>query len=462
MTVPKPKIVKIDYCPRNWAKLFHSTKKRWRVLVTHRRCGKTTAILNHLQRDAVQTPKSQYAYLAPTYRQAKRIAWEILKNISRPIPNTIVNESELTVTYFNGSKIFLAGSENIDALRGISLWGGAQDEDAQQPANLFSEVISKCLADHLGYWIFAGTPKGKNHFFKTKMTAETNPDDFELIVRTIDDSIANETGQTIENLKTALADDKRLVEQGLMTQEEFNQEWYCSFEAPVKGAYYAVEIERLRKEGRFTTIPHDPSQPVYTVCDLGVGSSFAQGFYQKVNGQVRMIDFWIGTNKDGMPEMALNLRNKPYIYAKHFAPHDIMSTDIGTGKSRLETARNLGIEFEVVPRMKVDDGINAGRIFFNRLWVNAPTCESWLDAVSMYKQEFDEDTNMYKQKPLHDWTSHYADVHRYAALVEDQFMSEKRKIPRLNPIKYSEYEGSLSPRVEMDKDDVSIEELAKM
>ncbi len=454
--------ITLDYCPRKWAQAFHSTKKRWRILVTHRRCGKTTAILNHLQRDAVQIKGSQYAYLAPTYRQAKRIAWEILKSISRPLPNVTVNESELTVTYHNGSKIFLAGSENIDSLRGISLWGGAQDEAAQQPTNLFSEVISKCLADHLGYWIFAGTPKGKNHFYKTKITAAENPDDYELIVKTIDDSIQNEIGSTIENLKQALEDDKRLVEQGMMTQEEFNQEWYCSFEAPIKGAYYAVEIERLRKENRLTQMPHDPALPVFTVCDLGVGSSFAQGFYQKVGSQIRMIDFWIGTNKDGMPEMALNLQRKPYVYGKHFAPHDIMSTDIGTGKSRIESARALGIEFEVVPRMKVDDGINAGKVVFNRLWVDTEKCESWLDAVSMYKQEFDEDANIYKPKPVHDWTSHYADVHRYMALVEDQFTSNQRKIPRLNPIRSSEYEGSLPVRTEVDKDDISIEDLSKM
>ena len=209
-----------------------------------------------------------------------------------------------------------------------------------------------------------------------------------------------------------------------MTPEEFNQEWYCSFEAPIKGAYYALEIERLRKEGRFVSTPHDPALPVFTVCDLGIGSSFAQGFYQKVNGQLRMIDFWLGSNKDGMPEMVLNLQRKQYVYGKHFAPHDIMSTDIGTGKSRLESARALGIEFEVVPRMKVDDGINAGKIIFNRLHVNSTLCEDWLDAISMYKQEFDEDANMYKPKPCHDWTSHFADVHRYMALVEDRFSGD--------------------------------------
>lgn len=462
MADPRIRKIKIAYCPRNWAKVFHSTTKRWRVLITHRRAGKTTAILNHLQRDAVQIKGSQYAYLAPTYRQAKRIAWEILKTISRPLPNVVVNESELTITYHNGSKIFLAGSENVDSLRGISLWGGAQDEAAQQPTNLFSEVISKCLADHLGYWIFAGTPKGKNHFYKIMQAAQQNPDDYELIVRTIDDSIASEHGTTIQNLKQALEDDRRLLSQGMITPEEFNQEWYCSFEAPIKGAYYALEIERLRREKRFTTVPHDPGHQVFTVCDLGVGSSFAQGFYQKIDNQVRLIDFWVGTNKDGMPEMALNLRNKPYIYGKHFAPHDVQSTDIGTGKSRLETARALGIEFEVVPRMKVDDGINAGRLLFNKLWVNDLLCEDWLDAISMYKQEFDEDTNMYKLKPCHDWTSHYADVHRYAALVEDQFTTEKRRTPRLKPVAYSEYEGNLSPRVEVDKDDVSVEDLAKM
>lgn len=411
--------ITIPYKPRNWAKILHNSTKRWIVMVLHRRAGKTTAILNHLQRDALRVLKSQYAFIAPTYRQAKRIAWEILKDIARVVPGAEPNESELMMKYPNGSKIFLAGSENVDALRGLALWGGGQDESSQQPSNLFTEVISKALADHLGYWIWAGTPKGKNEFYKTYNIGLQNPEEYTTIFRTIDDSLAGEEGETIDNLRQALEDDKKLVELGQMTQEEFDQEWYCSFEAAIKGAYYAKQIAQARKDGRIKLVPYDTAIPVHTVTDLGVGKNLATGFYQKIGREVHMIDYWQGSEKDGLPEMVKAFREKPYVYGKHFAPHDIKATEQGTGKTKLETAEALGIKFEVVPDIGVDNGINAGRLMFARLWVDEAKCAYWVDAISQYRQKWDDTRSMFLETPYHDWTSHPADVHRYASVVED-------------------------------------------
>jgi len=451
----------IPYKPRNWAKDFHNSTKRWIVLVLHRRAGKTTAILNHLQRDALRVPKSQYAFIAPTYKQAKRIAWEILKDIARVVPGSETNEGELIMKYPNGSRIFLAGSENIDALRGLALWGGGQDESSQQPPNLFTEVISKALADHLGYWIWSGTPKGKNNFYKTYQVSLKNPEDYTTVFRTIDDSLEVEQGETIDNLRVALEDDKRLVDMGEMTQEEFDQEWYCSFEAAIKGAYYAKQIAEARKNGRIKQVPYDTSIPVFTVTDLGVGKNLAVGFYQKVGKEVHMIDYWQGTEKDGIPEMAKMLQTKPYVYAKHFAPHDIRATEQGTGKTKLETAKSLGITFDVVQNIGVDNGINAGRLMFARLWVDEKNCEYWLDAISQYHQQWDDTRGMYLEKPYHDWTSHPADIHRYASVVEDKMSNDKPNTTvyeKKQPL--SRYEGNVDVRP--DPDEITDQELALM
>lgn len=415
--------VEIDYKPRKWAGQFHSSVKRWIVLVLHRRAGKSTAILNHLQRDALRVPMSNYAFICPTYKQAKRIAWDILKNLSRIVPGMDWNEAELTAIYPNGSKIFLAGSENIDAFRGIALWGGAQDESAQQPPNLFTEVISKALADHLGYWIWAGTPKGKNDFWRTYNTALTNPEDWTYVYQTIDNTLANEEGEVVDNLRIALEDDKRLVATGKMTKDEFMQEWYNSFEAAIKGAYYAEEVAQARNDGRIMPVPYDRELAVHTVLDLGVGRQLACGFYQASGPFVRMIDCWTGTDdgKEGMPEFKKMLDSKPYLYGKHFAPHDVRATEVGTGKTRLETASELGIDFEVVPMIPVSDGIESGKLLWGRLYVDVKRCEGFIDAVSQYRSEWDEDKQIFRDKPLHDWTSHYADVHRYASIVAPEF-----------------------------------------
>jgi len=414
------KTITIPYKPRTWAELLHESKERWKILVLHRRAGKTTAVLNHLQRDALTIPNSEWAYIAPTYKQAKRIAWKKLKFYAKNIPGHRANESELVMHYPNGSMIYLLGSENIDSLRGMGLHGGAQDESSQQPSGLFSEVISKCLAENLGYWIWLGTPKGKNEFYRTYNISKTD-EDYLSIFRTIDDTINEETGKTIINLEVALEDDKKLVTNGEMTQEEFEQEWYCSFESAIKGSYYARQISQLHKENRYRILPYDELLPVFTVWDLGVGKNLAVGFYQATGKEVRMIDYWQGENKDGLPQAIKELENKPYLYGKHFAPHDIKHTEFGTGKTRIVTAKELGIDFEKVPELKVDDGIERGRLFFSRLWVDSNNCEKWLDAMGQYRQAWDDKRGCFIETPYKDWTNHKADIHRYASLVWEEF-----------------------------------------
>lgn len=419
-----PTQVKIPYKPRNWAKTLHEAVTRWIVMVLHRRAGKTTAVLNHLQRDCVRNSHTLYAYIGPTYKQTKRIAWDIAKRISESIPGIEYNESELTVKYPNGSKLFLAGSDNIDALRGLGLWGVGLDEYPLQSPSLFTEVISKCLADHLGYCIFFGTPKGKNHFYRTYMNALKNPDTWTVVFQTIDDSISNEEGETISNLRQALEDDRKLVEQGEMTQDEFDQEWYNSFDAAIKGAYYSKQIAEARKHGRIALVPYDRELLVHTVWDLGVGQALGIGFYQRVGRELRMIDYWQGEGSEGILDGIRVVQNKPYIYGKHFAPHDIKAKDLVTGKTRISIAKEKNINFEVVPSIPVDDGINKGKLMWSRLWVDAKACEIWLELVSQYKQKWNEERQMFEDYPHHDFTSHAADVHRYASVVEDLMTNE--------------------------------------
>lgn len=344
------------------------------------------------------------------------------KKMARVIPGIEFNEADLIIRYPNGSKLFLAGSDNPDSLRGIALWGVGFDEYPQQPSNIFSEVISKCLADHLGYAIFFGTPKGKNEFHRIYSKAQTNPE-WTVIFKTIDDSLKDETGETIDNLRVALEDDKKLVEQGLMTLDEFNQEWYCSFEASVKGAYYAKEIREAREQGRIKEVPYDKELMVHTVWDLGVGKNLAIGFYQATMNERRMIDYWEGDVTDGIQQASLMLQKKGYLYGEHFAPHDIQAKEISTGKTRLDTAREFGIHFRVVPSLGVENGIDKGRLFWSKLWIDADKCSVWLDAMSQYRQEWDDNKGCFIEKPVHDWTSHKADVHRYAAVVQDQMIN---------------------------------------
>ena len=412
--------VTIPYSPRAWANQLHLTDKRWIVLVLHRRAGKTVAVLNHLQRDALKTPNARFAYIAPFYKQAKNIAWDLLKHYARPIPGVQFNEAELSVRYPNGSKLQLYGADNPDSLRGIALWGVAFDEYSQQPSNIFTEIIRPALADHQGYAIWIGTPKGKNELFRLYQTGLTDDKWLSMLLTAEDTKLIPQ--EELEDAKK------------LMSEDEYNQEFMCSFEASVKGAYYAQELVRARKENRIKTVPYDPILKVHTVWDLGVGQKLTIGFYQGTMAERRMVDYWEGSNHDGIPQAIKALENKEYIYGKHFLPHDARATDIATGKTRLQLVKDLKPTwtFEVVPSLSVDDGIQRGKLFFNKLWIDEQKCQIFLDYIAQYRQEWDDNKGMFKEKPEHDFTSHAADVHRYAAIVEDQMNNEMQK-PYVQP-----------------------------
>lgn len=420
-----PQKIKIPYSPRNWARALHGAATRWIVLIIHRRGGKTTGSFNHLQRDALTNPNTRYAYVAPTYKQAKRIVWTMAKFYARNVPNVKFNESELLITYANGSEIMIVGANNPDSLRGIALWGAFLDEYPQMSPLVFTEIISKCLADHQGYCIFGGTPKGKGHFYRIYQTALKNAERWTLVYKTIDESLVEETGPTIDALRSSLEDDRQLVKDGIMTEDEFQQEWYNSFEAAVKGAVYLKELGLARKEGRVCGGVYDPLLPVYTVWDLGVSKSdaMAVGFFQRSGKEIRWIDY-LETLQMGLPGTIKLVKEKPYIFAKHFAPHDIRNREVGTGKTRLQSAALCGIDFEVVPKLGLEDGIDLARAMFSRLYVDKVKCELALDFIGQYHYEFDEKRGLLTKTPVHDFTSHCADMFRYAAVIEDEMVIE--------------------------------------
>jgi len=395
--------IKVPYRAREWAVKFHNTDKRWIILVCHRRSGKTTASLNHLQRDALKIHNSRFAYVAPTYKQAKNVAWDMIKWYSKIIPGIEYNESELAVKYPNGSKLTLYGADNPDALRGIGLWGVIFDEYGQQPSNIFTEVIRPTLADHKGYAIWIGTPKGKNDFWRVWEKAQTDDAWFKLILKASDSNLIS---------PEELADAKKT-----QSPEEYEQEWECSFEASIKGAYYAQQLRQAREEGRIGNIPHDEMVKVSTWWDLGIADSTAIGFFQNVGHEWRLIDYYEASG-EGLSHYLQVLRDKPYQYDRHYAPHDIQVRELGSGKSRIEMAKSLGIRFEIVPKLNVMDGINAARSRFNTLWIDEQKCERFLNAISLYRKEYNEQMGEFKPRPYHDWTSHAADMIRYWAVTK--------------------------------------------
>jgi hypothetical protein len=211
----------------------------------------------------------------------------------------------------------------------------------------------------------------------------------------------------------------------------------------IKGAYYGAALAQARREGRIKTVPYDPSLKVHDVWDLGVGKQLAIGFYQRTSNETRLIDFHIGDEHDGIPQGIKACKDRPYIYGKHFAPHDIETTDTGTGVTRIETAKKLGWNFIVVPKLSFDDGINAGKLMFSHFWIDEQKCEQFIESIRQYRREWDEKLLTYKQNPVKDWTNHAGDVHRYASIIEKQMTNEDsnfQNIMRKNEENYIENE----------------------
>jgi phage terminase large subunit len=374
-----------------------SDTKRWGVCVAHRRAGKTVAAIQRLIRSAMACPKvaPRCAYIAPTYGQAKAVAWDYLKRFTRTLA-TNVHESELRITLPNEAVIRLYGAENYDALRGIYLDDVVLDEFADMSPQAWT-VIRPTLSDRGGRALFIGTPKGRNEFWRIYDAAQRDEAWFHLALR------ADETGILSPE---ELADARKAL-----TEDQFSQEYLCSFDAAVIGSYYGRILDEAQKAGRIRSVPYDPATTVETWWDLGVGDSTAIWFVQKAGPELHVIDYHEMTG-EGLPYYAKVLQQKPYVYGRHIAPHDIAVRELGTGRSRIETAADLGLNFETAPRLPVDDGINSVRMVLPRCWFDAEKCASGLEALRQYRKDFDDRLKAFRDKPRHDWTSHAADAFR--------------------------------------------------
>lgn len=394
---------------------------RFGAVVCHRRFGKTVLALNHLQVAALecQRERPRFGFIAPTYTMAKSIAWDYLLHYSSPIPGVEPRVSELALNYPNSGQVRLFGADNPDSLRGMYFDGVVFDEYGLQPPRIFTEVIRPALSDRQGWALFLGTPAGKNQFYDVIQQAQQDPTWFYAMHKA-------STTQVIDAGELAAARKD-------MTADEYAQEYECSFEASVKGAVFAAEVAAAYLAGRVGRVPLDPVLPVDTDWDLGVGDCTAIWFSQSTRaGEVRVVDY-LESSGEGLPFYAQKLREKGYTYGTHWAPHDIQVKELGSGRSRLETAASLGIKFAIVPNIPLEDGIHAARMIFPRCWFDAERCAKGLEALQHYRRDYNSRLNEFKATPVHDWASHGADAWRYLA-VRQQIPREKRASgPRYQP-----------------------------
>ncbi len=401
------KRVLIPYSPRAAFVPYHNARSRYSLTVAHRRAGKTVARINKLIREAAccKRENPRYGYLAPYYIQAKDIAWAYLKHYSAPILacGGKINESELSVVMgHNGAQIRLYGAENAERLRGLYFDGLCADEAQDIAPSVLTQIIMPALADRQGWLDLSGTPKGWGNLLGA--TYKRAQDDQEWFVQVLK---ASDTGiipqEELDRLRRA------------MPENEYLQEFECSFDAAITGAYFAKELQQADDDGRIASVPVDRMLKVNTAWDLGISDSMTIWFYQQAGREIRFVDYYEASGF-GLDHYVRVLQERGYLYGTHWGPHDIQVRELGTGKSRLEVAANLGISFDVVPDIGLKDGIDAARMTIPRCWFDRTKCAQGLDALRQYREKVDEKRGI-SFGPLHDWSSHAADGFRYACVA---------------------------------------------
>jgi len=398
--------IKIPYTPRKHQSYLHQqiNKHRWSVLVCHRRFGKTVCMINHLIKSALtcNLKNPRFAYIAPTFKQAKSIAWDYMKQFTAKIPATKFNETELRVDLPNGARITLLGAENSDGLRGIYLDGCVIDEYANIEGKLFAEIIRPALSDRKGYCVFIGTPAGmNNNFYDLYQHANGAEDWFNYKAKASETKIVDP-----EELEKA---------REVMGEKKYMQEFECDWIANIEGAIYGDEMNKLDDKKQLSRVPYDPTLPVSTAWDLGVADHSSIIFFQQKGTAIQIIDYH-EERGHGLPHYIQLLNEKPYVYKEHYAPHDIEVQEFGNGKTRREIAYQLGIRFKVVPKLPVEEGIHAVTMLLNRCWIDTDHCKNLIDALRHYHRKYIDKNRMFRSKPVHDWSSHACDAMRYLAV----------------------------------------------
>lgn len=411
-----------DYQVEAWNAFLDPDFQRG-VMIHPRRCGKDLVSWNALICKAAQH-KALYYYIAPFYTQAREIIWEGYDDTGRRfidyIPQELIKnitKNDMRITLMNDSQIKMQGSDEINRLVGTNPYGIVFTEYSLHKPIVW-DLLRPILANNGGWAIFNGTPRGHNHLYDIYQAAESNVGWFsQLLTR-------DDTG--VPSLPAIEAD----RESG-MPEELINQEYYCSFESGSVGAYFAETINKARRDGRVTSVPWDPSLPVHTAWDPG--NTAAIWFFQRHQNKTFWIDYY-SHRGGGFPHLVKILKEKPYSYGMHIGPWDLDIEDYGTGVTRSATAAEHGIDFTIMPKLSIEDGVDAAKtVFATSLW-DQNNCADGLVALSQHRAIVTGHNKTLSVSSTPDpktkWASHCCDAARYGAIaILDGYVTNDRHQP---------------------------------
>jgi phage terminase large subunit len=387
------------------------------VQVWHRRSGKEKTDLAGIVAKKMLERVGSYYYVFPEFAQGRKVIWDgadkdgfrFIDHFPKELLDGKPNDTEMKLRYKNGSLFQIIGSDRFNAVMGTNPVGIVLSEYSLQDPTCWG-YFRPILAENDGWAIFNFTPRGQNHAYDLYEMAKADPAHWFTEVLTVDDTKAVRQ----EVLDQERAEIVRLYGNDAL----YLQEYFCSFTVPISGAYYAEQLQAAYKDARVGRVPHESRLSVDTWWDLGINDRMSIWFTQSVGQELRVIDYMEGSGQ-GLPHYIGLLKEKPYVYGKHTAPHDIEVRELTSGVSRRDTARALGIDFEVAPKLPLIDGIDAVRGLFSKCWFDADKCREGLNALKNYRKQYDEKRKTYLNQPYHDWSSNGSDAFRYLATAID-------------------------------------------
>lgn len=447
ITLPANGWIPRDYQMPAWKALERGVKRL--ALAWHRRAGKDELCL-HWTACAAMQRIGPYWHMLPQANQARKAIWDAVnpqtgrRRIDDAFPPEIresTREQDMFIRFKNGSTWQVVGSDNYNSLVGSPPVGVVFSEYALADPNAWA-LLRPILAENGGWALFISTPRGRNHFQRMVDYALQADDWFGQVLST--DKTGAIPKAVIETERRELVSERGAEEAEAIIAQEYG----CSFDAAIPGAYYAAIMNRLEQSGRIGTVAHDPNHLVGTAWDLGIGDSTAIWFYQTIGGEVRVIDYLEGSgvglswyanrlagerqwDDDGKqlqsPEAIPDHEHrKKYRYGLNLLPHDAEVSELGTGRRRVDVLRSVyGLTCRVLPRAGIDDGIQAARQILPRAWFDSERCQRGLDCLRSYQREWSDKNRTFRDRPLHDWTSHAADAFRYLAMGERDMTQDK-------------------------------------
>lgn len=419
------------------------TRKR-AIVIAHRRWGKDLLAFN-MTMTLTQGRVGTYWHCLPFAKQARAVVWNGLDTPSEEeersgkqprrfldyVPSALItnrNENEMRLHLINGSIWQAIGADNIDQHVGTNPIGVVLSEFALMDPRVY-DYIRPILRQNRGWALFITTVRGRNLAWKMLKRGEK-------LQREDPNWLAiNSTVKDTQAISEADLDAER--REG-MSEQMILQEYFNSPDAPIDGAYYGSELAKAEKEGRITSVPYDPKLPVHTAWDIGYSDFTVVIFYQIAGMEVRVIDMYANSGEE-MAHYANQLKERDYAYESHNGPWDVKIKQLAAGgKSVWDVAASLGIRFKVAPQPRVvADGIEQVRNIFPRLWIDKTKCERLVEALGAYRKEplpeklqytGEAGERVYKDTPLHDWSSHYADAVRVMAwsIKKSKMFAEKQ------------------------------------